>query len=227
MGADFFPRLTAVANDHAECNRLVNEQAEVGLLMAGPGVLGTLTFAPLVIQIFYSAKFDPAVEILRWICLGMILRVATWPMGFIPVAKGARQTFFWSELVGNVVQVVLVWYGVQCFGLNGTGVAFFGSYVFFWFLVYAIVRSMSRFRWSAANKQIGLLYGVLIGVVFASWYVLARPVMVLGGTGITLLGGIYSLKKLCTLVPVERLPRTVQHCIVYLRLAAPARRVRA
>ena len=73
MGADFFPRLTAVAQDNRECNRLVNEQAEVGLLLAGPGVLGTLTFAPLVIQLFYSAKFGPAVEILRWICLGMIL----------------------------------------------------------------------------------------------------------------------------------------------------------
>src|SRR5690348_9125671 len=39
MGADFYPRLTAVANDNAECNRLVNEQARVGLLLAGPGVI--------------------------------------------------------------------------------------------------------------------------------------------------------------------------------------------
>jgi len=34
MAADFFPRLSAVANDNHECNRLVNEQAEVGLLIA-------------------------------------------------------------------------------------------------------------------------------------------------------------------------------------------------
>ena len=53
MGADFYPRLTVVANNPCECNRLVNEQAEVGLLIAGPGVLGTLTFASLVIQVFY------------------------------------------------------------------------------------------------------------------------------------------------------------------------------
>ena len=102
MGADFYPRLTAVASDNAECNRLVNEQAEIGLLLAGPGVLATLTFAPLVIALFYSAKFGPAVEILRWICLGMTLRVASWPMGFILLAKGARKTFFWSELLINL-----------------------------------------------------------------------------------------------------------------------------
>jgi len=222
MGADFFPRLTAVAQDNPQCNRLVNEQAEVGLLLAGPGVLGTLTFAPLVIQLFYSAKFGPAVEILRWICLGMVLRVASWPMGFILVAKGARQTFFWCEVVGNAMQVAFVWVCVLKFGLDGTGMAFFASYVFFWFLVYGIVRRMSGFRWSAANKGIGLLYGVLIGVVFVSWYLLPRPVMVAGGTGIALLAGIYSLKKLCTLVPVERLPRLVQRFVVFLRLAPPS-----
>jgi enterobacterial common antigen flippase len=219
MGADFYPRLTSVAHDHVECNRLVNEQAEVGLLLAGPGILGTLTFAPLVIQVFYSAKFGPAVEILRWICLGMILRVATWPMGFIPVAKGSRQVFFWSELAGNAVQVGFVWFCVRRFGLNGTGIAFFGSYVFFWFLVYAIVRSMSGFRWSAANKVIGLLYAVLIGGVFVAWYLLPHPAVVASGAVITLLAGIYSMRKLCTLVPLERLPPLVQRCIIFLRLA--------
>ncbi len=43
MGADFYPRLVGVANNDAECNRVVNEQAHVSLLLAGPGVLATLT----------------------------------------------------------------------------------------------------------------------------------------------------------------------------------------
>ncbi len=49
MGADFYPRLTGVARDNAACNRMVNEQAQVSLLLAGPGVIATLVFAPLVI----------------------------------------------------------------------------------------------------------------------------------------------------------------------------------
>jgi len=93
--------------------------------------------------------------------------------------------------------------------------------VFYGFLVYAVVRRMSGFRWSAANKEIGLLYGVLIGVVFVAWYFLPRPLMVVIGVGITLVAGIYSLKKLCTLVPLARLPRLAQRLIVLLRLAPP------
>lgn len=219
MGADFFPRLTAVANEKSECNRLVNEQAEVSLLLAGPGVIGTLTFAPLVIQLFYSAKFGPAVEILRWICLGMTLRVASWPMGYILLAKGARQPYFWSEMASSAVQIALVWVCVLGFGLAGTGIAFFGGYVFYWFLIYAIVRSASGFRWSAANKQIGLIYAAMIAGVFIGWYFLPRGVFVVGGTLAAFGAGIHSLRTLCTLVPLERMPRLAQRLIVLLRLA--------
>ena len=94
MAADFYPRLTASAHDNPMCNRLVNEQTQVGFFLAGPGVLATLTFTPIVIGLFYSAKFLAAVAVLRWICLGTTLQVITWPMGFIIVAKGKQALFF-------------------------------------------------------------------------------------------------------------------------------------
>lgn len=219
MGADFFPRLTAVARDNRECNRLVNEQAEVSLLLAGPGVLATLTFAPLVIQLFYSARFGPAVDVLRWICLGMMLRVVSWPMGFILLAKGARHPFFWSELGSSLIQIGLVWICVLRFGLNGTGIAFAASYVIYSCLIYAIVRSVSEFRWSAANQQIGLFYGLLVSAVFAARYWLPEYVVTIGGLVATLLTGVYSLRTICRLVPIERLPRPVRQVCLLLRLA--------
>ncbi len=43
------PRLTAVAGTMTSATGLVNEQAQVSLLLAGPGVIATLTFAQLVI----------------------------------------------------------------------------------------------------------------------------------------------------------------------------------
>src|SRR5438094_2605720 len=116
MGSDFYPRLTAVANDDAECNRLVNEQAQIGLLLAGPGVIATLTFAPLVIAVFYAATFAAAVEPLRWMCLGMALRVIAWPMGYIVLAKGRRTTLFWTEVAATVVHVGLASMLVGPFG---------------------------------------------------------------------------------------------------------------
>jgi len=221
MGADFFPRLTAVANNHAECNRLVNEQAEVGLLLAGPGVIATLTFAPLVIQLFYSTQFQPAAEILRWICLGMVLRVASWPMGFILLAKGARRIFVWSELLTNVLFVLMVWAGLKCFGLPGAGIGFFGMYAAYWFGIYFVVRRMSGFRWSAANRRLALVFVPLVALIFiARIYLLPVVAMVLGGLA-TIGTGLWSVKILCQLVPFERFPAPVRKLIAWFRLAPP------
>ena len=102
MGTDFYPQLVGVADDHERCNRLVNDQAHVSLLLAGPGILATLTFAPLVIALFYSTRFGGAVEVLRWICLGMAMRVITWPIGYIhcrqkPPAPVPRRGF-WMDV---------------------------------------------------------------------------------------------------------------------------------
>jgi PST family polysaccharide transporter len=145
-GADFYPRLTAAVTDHPRCNRLVNEQAEVSLLLAGPGIVATLTFAPAVLALLYSGEFFDAVATLRWICMGATLKVITWPMGFIIVAAGRQGIFFWTEVAYTVVYLGMSWVLVGWVGVDGAGIAFFGSYVFHAFLIYPIVRQLTGFR---------------------------------------------------------------------------------
>jgi PST family polysaccharide transporter len=219
MGADFFPRLTAVAKDNEECNRLVNEQVEIGLLVGGPGVLATLAFAPLVIQLFYSSKFGPAEDLLRWICMGMLLRVTSWPMGYFFVAKGARKIFFWSELGSNLAYVSLIWIFVQEFKLTGAGIAFFGSYVLYTFAVYLIMRRLSGFRWSTANLRVAALIGPLMAMVFVSQKFLPPLAAGIFGAAVTVFAGILSMRTLCTLVPLKKFPRLAQKLLVLFRMA--------
>ncbi len=219
MGTDFYPRLTAIAKDNTESNRVVNEQAHVSLLLAGPGVIATLAFAPLVIALFYTPKFEGAVEVLRWLCLGMMLRVISWPMGFIIVAKGLQKILFFSELAWTIVYLGLAWVCVSAFDLKGTGIAFFGSYVFHVLMIYLIVRRLSGFRWSAANRQTSYLYIALIAVVFCSFYTL--PALVAMGVGAlaVVLSGVYSIQVLLNLVSLNRIPRSILKLLQWFRLA--------
>jgi enterobacterial common antigen flippase len=217
-GADFYPRLVGAANDNARCNRLVNEQAHVSMLLAGPGVIATLTFAPLVIALFYSAKFTEAAEILRWICLGMALRVITWPMGLIVVTKNRPLIFFGVDLVWTVVNVGLAWLCVGRFGVTGAGIAFFGSNVFHGFLIYPIVRVLSGFRWSAANRKTGLLFLSSIAVVFCGFYLLPPLWAAVLGTVIAALSGLYSLHSLLHLLSADQIPRRIRRLLGWLRL---------
>lgn len=206
MGADFYPRLTAVANNNDECNRLVNEQTRVGLLLAGPGVIATLTFTPLVLSMFYSAKFLGAVEILRWICVGATMQVISWPMGFIMVAKGRQNLFVWSDIAWTVVYVLLAWVGVRLFGVKGAGIAFFGSYAFHVGLIYPIARRLSQFRWSIENKYTAALFLTLIAAVFCAFYTVPPSMAIPLGTIVVMLSFIYSARILMTLVSLDRRP---------------------
>jgi PST family polysaccharide transporter len=217
MGADFYPRLSAVADDNVLCNRLVNEQALIGLLIAGPGVLATLTFAPLVIALFYSAKFGGAVEVLRWISLGATLQVVTWPMGFIIIAKARQDLFLLSELLWAVSALALAWACVTARGLNGAGIAFFLAYAVHWIIVYPIVRRLSGFRWSPENRQTGLLILSLIAIVFCSFYVLPMLWAVVVGTSAAALSSLYSIRVLTKLIPFGELPRAMRRVVMMVR----------
>lgn len=166
MGSDFYPRLTAVAADKITVNRMVNEQTEVGILLAVPGVLITLTIAPVVIPIFYSHQFDPAIEVLRWQILGVLGRVVSWPMGFIMLARGAKKTFLWTEIATNLFHIALVWYGIRFFGLKGTGLAFCVLYIFYTMLMVAVSKSQTGFRWNHENRKLLLLLLPLVFLVF-------------------------------------------------------------
>lgn len=213
MGADFYPRLTANINDSGEANRLVNEQTLIGLLVAGPGVLATLSFAPLVIMMFYSAKFGAAVSVLRWICLGAMLQVVTWPMGFISVAKGRQGLFFFSEFAWTVVAVCLALFCIRRFGLNGAGIAFFGSYIFHAILTYPIAHHLTEFRWSKENYRIGSIFFVIIAAVFCGFYVLSTGWAIGLGVFAAVASGLYSIRMILRLIPADHIPPPIKRLI--------------
>jgi PST family polysaccharide transporter len=168
LATDFYPRLVGVASNDGECNRIVNEQANVSLLLALPGVLATLAFAPLIVSAFYSDAFTGAASVLQWICLGMALRVLTWPLGYVVVAKNRQALFLSLDVAWTVVNVGLSWWGIRMFGVVGAGIAFFGSYLFHAALVYPVARRLSGFRWSAATWRTALASVASTLAVFAA-----------------------------------------------------------
>jgi PST family polysaccharide transporter len=222
MGADFYPRLTGVAKNNAECNRLVNEQAQISLLIAGPGVIATLTFAPLIVAVFYSPAFAPAVQLLRWICLGMTLRVVAFPMGYIVLAKGAQQIFFWTDVAATVVHVGLAWLLVTRFGVNGAGAAFLGLYLWHAVFIYLIVQRLTGFQWSPINRKLGTIFLLLTGAVFCCSVLLPYWLAMTIGVALLAFSSIYSVRTVLTLLPVSAIPPIVRSWLPRLGLASAA-----
>ena len=174
MGADYYPRLTAVIGDREAASRLINQQTEVALLISGPIFLAMTGLAPWVIHLLYSADFAPAVEVLRWQILGDVLKVASWPMGFVILAAGDGKTFFVTETLAVLLMGGLVAYFVHPVGLQITGIAFLACYLFLLPLVYVLAHRRIGFGWTSrvvclCGATFVLCAGVASLSVFFRW----------------------------------------------------------
>ncbi|HEX7860396.1 MAG TPA: O-antigen translocase [Verrucomicrobiae bacterium] len=217
MGADFYPRLTSVAQNHEEANRLVNEQAMISLLLGGPGILATIACSPFVIALFYSEKFASAVPMLRWICLGMALRVVTWPVGFMIIAKARRDLIVFTEVAWGFAHLSSAWVCIKLFGLNGAAFAFFFSYVVHGLLVYYLVRRISGFKWSSEYIIVGSVYSILVVTVFfATFFVPVLSASIIG-IAACIIASLYSFRMLLKLVGVANIPSSLKRVLVLFR----------
>lgn len=163
MGTDYFPRLSEVVQDHPAVRKLVNEQTEVALLIAGPIFLAMLGLAPWVLQLLYSSSFTGAAETLRWQIMGDMLKVVSWPLGFVLLARGDGRTFLLCECIAYSVFILLTLIGVTKLGILAVGVAVLGMYATYLPLVYWLARRRLAFRWSARVFSHGI---ALIGSGF-------------------------------------------------------------
>lgn len=203
MGTDFLPRLTAAAKDHPTMNRLVNEQTEMGVLIAVPGVLATLTLAPWVMKVFYSGAFVQGADVVRWQILGMFLRVVSWPMGFMLIAKGKSLLFALSELAGGVISVGLIFLCMKLWKLEGVGIAFALLYVFYTALMAAVVWRLTGFRWSATALKILAPAVLILGAIFCSSRFLPERWSIGIGLAATVTASVVSLLVLQKLLGVN------------------------
>jgi len=197
MGTDYFPRLTAVAGDNQRVGEQVNAQTEISLLLAVPGLAATIIFAPLAITLFYSGKFDGAVDILRWSIFGIFGRLLSWPLGYVTLAKGRGKTFLCVETFNNVFYFCAVLLCTQLWGLPGTGIAFVFLYVVVTIMNYMVAHALSHTRWSQSNKWHSFIFGGVLAFLGINSAFVANPWIRLPLNLAILVGlGIYCLHRL-------------------------------
>ncbi|HET8702189.1 MAG TPA: O-antigen translocase [Nitrococcus sp.] len=212
MGYDFYPRLTAVIRDHAAAAREVNEQTEIGILLALPGLLIILALAKWVIWALYSAKFAAAANVLAWMVLGMFGRVVSWPLGYIQLAAGAGSWFMVTEATSLALEVAFVIWFVPRFGVVGAAYAFALSYALYTPAMMWVGRRLIGFRWSAVVWRIVSVSAVLIVLALAANQLLPEVPATAIGCVVAVLGSLWCLRGLAKRLDKDhRLVRWMKH----------------
>lgn len=197
MATDYYPRLTACIRDHRTATELVNQQTEVALLLGGPVVLLMLALAPYVIWLLYTTEFSEAANILRWQLLGDILKIMSWPLGFVLVASGAGKTFVFTETVAMGVFVTGVYVGLPLFGILATGKSFLLLYVVYLPLVFSLARRRIGFSWLPGVKRHALRLGAAAVLLMTLGH-LSEIAAAAFGLPLAVLFGLHGLGQLGT-----------------------------
>jgi len=221
MGADYYPRLTGVIHDKAAASRLVNEQTEVALLLSAPVFIAMMGLVPWVIHLLYSSAFTPAIDVLRWQILGDVLKVVSWPMGFVILAAGAANTFFWTETTALLLMGSLIAGLLPSLGLQVTGIAFLACYVYLLPLVYFLAWRRIHFKWTSAVfwlllVTLALCIAVMQLSTYSKWGI---PVAIV----LSAIFGCFTLARLVMMGNLNRSAGRIDSMAMRLKIKAGAK----
>jgi O-antigen/teichoic acid export membrane protein len=198
MATDYYPRLSAVADDNIICHKTINQQSEIAILILAPIIIVFLVFINWVIVLLYSKQFLSVRDMMYWASLGMFFKASSWAIAFLFLAKGDSKIYFWTELSSNTVKLIFNILGFYLGGLSGLGISFLISY--FLYLVQVFLVSKIKFQYSFSNSfkkifliQFGLALLCLLSVKFLND--LNRLIMGIFLIGLSLLFSITEIEK--------------------------------
>jgi len=155
MAKDYYPRLSERSTDNKALMKMVNEQAEVAIIILAPMIIAMVVFIPFFVNLLYSKAFLGATDMIKWLLIGSLIKAGSWSISFVFLAKGDSKTFLFNELVISCITLPAYMLGYYWFGLIGLGYAFTLNYTAY-FIWVAIV----------ANKKYGIKYTAVFWKLF-------------------------------------------------------------
>lgn len=207
MGQDFYPRLTEVAHDRRAASTLIDQQIEVGALIALAPLCLLSALAPWIMSLLFSKEFVAGAKVLQWFAIGCFGRVVSWPMGYYLLARGHARMFLLTEVASVAFHVLVAWLLVNARGTEGAGMAFAVLYVAYTAAMLIVTRRLTAETRPGKIKQImaaGML--LLFAMVWLNSYVSAALGVIAGAIGIRalarLVGPSHRLSRILARLPI-------------------------
>ena len=139
----YLPKLVE-ANTGQEMLKVVIWGFKFLFAVALPAILLIFLFGSDVISLLYTTNFLEAIFLLKWELLGTFLKLLSFTVSFIMIAKKLTTVFVLSELISGLVFFGLSVLLVEMYGVVGASMAFAGTY--FLYLLWVFIYFGKRFR---------------------------------------------------------------------------------
>ena len=139
----YLPKLVE-ANTGQEMLRVVLWGVKFLIVLAFPAMLLIFWFGNDIISLIYTSSFLETIFLLKWELLGTFLKLLSFTVSFIMIAKKLTTVFVLSELISGFLFLGLSTLFIDLYGVVGASIAFAGTY--FLYLLWAVIYFGNRFK---------------------------------------------------------------------------------
>lgn len=139
----YLPKLSEI-QDKAELKREIFHGYKIIMPIVLVMSLVIFLLKEYVILIAFSDKFMPMMELFAWQLIGDVIKIASWLLGYITLAKAMTKTYISLEILGSLSFVLLSIYFVDNYGLVGITYAYALNYFLYMFVMIYIFRKVVR-----------------------------------------------------------------------------------
>ena len=138
----YLPRLSEI-QDNLELKKEILNGYKIIMPIVIALALAIYVLREFVVYIAFSDKFLPMLELFKWQLIGDVIKIASWLLGYLMLAKAMTKVFIYTEIGFSVLFVLLSIVFIDSFGLVGITYAFSVNY--FLYLIMMILIFRKRF----------------------------------------------------------------------------------
>jgi PST family polysaccharide transporter len=139
----YLPRLSEI-QDNVELKKEIFDGYKLILPIVSVLALSIYIFRELAITIAFTEKFMPMIELFKWQLIGDVIKIASWLLSYVMLAKAMTKAFIYTEVFFSVSFVMLSVIFIDNFGLIGITYAYSVNY--FMYLLIMIFIFKRKFR---------------------------------------------------------------------------------
>jgi PST family polysaccharide transporter len=101
---------------------------------------GIFIFRELIITIAFTDKFLPMLELFKWQLIGDVIKIASWLLSYLMLAKAMTKIFIITEIFFSISFVILSILFIDNYGLIGITYAYSLNYLIYLIIMIIIFR---------------------------------------------------------------------------------------
>lgn len=141
----YLPRFSEIKN-----NLELRSEILLGYAIIIPASLIVAAFVffnrEFIIRLLFNESYMEMTNHLPWQAVGDVLKIGSWLLGFLLIARGMQKIYIMTEIIFSVLSVVLVIAVTQIAGSVGAQIAYTLNYAIYWVFLFFVFRPVLSSR---------------------------------------------------------------------------------